>query len=66
MEQGKVSLIEVDECQLNHVAVVDNGASFPIPTYQNISSGQQWLETQESTTTTTNNKAFSPKQVGVG
>ncbi|XP_062227368.1 1-phosphatidylinositol-3-phosphate 5-kinase FAB1A-like [Phragmites australis] len=50
MEQGKGSSIQVDECQLSHVAVVDDDDSFHIPTNQNISSGQQCLETHEDAT----------------
>ncbi|KAL5228542.1 hypothetical protein ABZP36_016807 [Zizania latifolia] len=44
MEQGKVGSIQVEECQLSHAAVVDNDASFSIPTDQNIPSDLLELE----------------------
>jgi 1-phosphatidylinositol-3-phosphate 5-kinase len=45
MEQRKGSLIQVDEIQLRHGAVVDDGASFHVPGDENISYGQQGLQT---------------------
>ncbi|OEL23742.1 1-phosphatidylinositol-3-phosphate 5-kinase FAB1A, partial [Dichanthelium oligosanthes] len=50
MEQGEGSLIQVEECQLSHIDVVDDGATFPIPANQNISSGHPQLETLEDST----------------
>ncbi|RCV28347.1 hypothetical protein SETIT_5G398600v2 [Setaria italica] len=47
MEQGEGSLIRVEECQLSDIAIVDDGATFPIPADQNISSGYPQLETLE-------------------
>uniref|UniRef100_K3ZPZ0 1-phosphatidylinositol-3-phosphate 5-kinase n=1 Tax=Setaria italica TaxID=4555 RepID=K3ZPZ0_SETIT len=50
MEQGEGSLIQVEECQLSDISVVDDGATFPILAYQNISSGHPQSETLEDST----------------
>jgi len=44
MEHGEGSLIRVEECQLHDIAIVDDGATVPIPADQNISSGHPELE----------------------
>ncbi|CAL5080256.1 unnamed protein product [Urochloa decumbens] len=50
VEQGEGSLIQVEECQLSDIAVVDGGATSPIPADHNISSGHPQLETLEDST----------------
>ncbi|CAN6197799.1 unnamed protein product [Urochloa humidicola] len=45
--QGEGSLIQVEECQLSDIAVVDAGATTSIPADHNISSGYPQLETLE-------------------
>ncbi|CAO1942464.1 unnamed protein product [Urochloa humidicola] len=50
MEQGEGRLIWVEECQLSDIAVVGDGATFPIPADQNISSDHPQLETLEDYT----------------
>ncbi|KAG2633689.1 hypothetical protein PVAP13_2NG029300 [Panicum virgatum] len=50
MEQGEGSLIQVEDCQLCDIAIVDDGATVPIPADQNISSGHPELETPEDST----------------
>ena len=50
MEHGEGSLIRVEECQLHDIAIVDDGATVPIPADQNISSGHPELGTVEDST----------------
>ncbi|CAN6210149.1 unnamed protein product [Urochloa humidicola] len=49
-ERGEGSLIQVEECQLSDIAVVDGGATKHIPACHNISSGHPKLDTLEDST----------------
>ncbi|CAL4972891.1 unnamed protein product [Urochloa decumbens] len=50
MEQGEGRLIQVEECQLSDIAIVDDNVTFPIPADQNMSSDHPRLETLEDST----------------